>query len=204
VAKVAKPQAKAAKPKAKTAKTAKPGKVKLSLGLPDAAPKRGRPIEYQPKFAEIVGAMAKLGGTDFEIAEELGVSTSTLWRWRSKYSDLSRALNEGRDAFDDRAERSLAQKAIGYTFHAEKVFQFEGQVVRADIVEHIPPDVGALKMWLGNRPRQMERQAGSGRHGSRGFRWVVEGNFLECGPHACQGVILSKGFFGSKSLWLQG
>jgi hypothetical protein len=154
VAKATKPKAKAAKPKAKPKKTkigAKQRQIDVALGLPNAAPKRGRPIEYQPKFAEIVGAMAKLGGTDFEIAEELGVSTSTLWRWRSKYPPLSRALNEGRDAFDDRAERSLAQKAIGYTFHTEKVFQFEGQIVRADIVEHIPPDVGALKMWLGNR-----------------------------------------------------
>lgn len=57
----------------------------------------------------------------------------------------------GKEAFDDRIERSLAQKASGYTFHTEKVFQFEGCVVRADIVEHVPPDVGAIKMWLGNR-----------------------------------------------------
>ena len=29
--------------------------------------------------------------------------------------------------------------------------QFEGQVIRAQIVEHVPPDVGAIKLWLGNR-----------------------------------------------------
>ena len=27
----------------------------------------------------------------------------------------------------------------------------DGQIIRVPIVEHIPPDVGALKMWLGNR-----------------------------------------------------
>jgi hypothetical protein len=154
MAKAAKPKSDAANSKGKTAektKAAKPGLAKVALGLPDPSPKMGRPIEYQSKFADTVRAMAKLGGTDFEIAEELGISTSTLWRWRSKYEDLSRALMEGRDAFDDRAERSLAQKAIGYTFHTEKVMQFEGRIVRADIVEHVPPDVGALKMWLGNR-----------------------------------------------------
>jgi hypothetical protein len=26
-----------------------------------------------------------------------------------------------------------------------------GQVIRAQIVEHVPPDVGAIKLWLGNR-----------------------------------------------------
>jgi hypothetical protein len=95
--------------------------------------------------------MAKLGGTDFEIAEELGISTSTLWRWRSLYPEFSSALIEGKEAFDNRIERSLAQRAAGYSYHSEKVFQYEGQVIRAGIVEHVPPDVGAIKMWLGNR-----------------------------------------------------
>jgi hypothetical protein len=154
MANATKSQAKAAKPKAKTAKKAKgvkPGNSKLALGMPNPTPKIGRPIEYQPKFADVARGMAKLGGTDFEIAEELGISTSTLWRWRSKYEDFSSALSEGKNAFDDRAERSLAQKAVGYSFHTEKVFQFEGRVVRAALVEHIAPNVGALKMWLGNR-----------------------------------------------------
>jgi hypothetical protein len=151
---VAKANAKSDRPAVKAAKAAKPAKVskpKLAIGLPDAVPVMGRPVEYQPKFADIARAMAKLGATDHEIAEELGVVTSTVWRWRSKHPDFCSALLEGKEAFDDRIERSLAQKAAGYTFHTEKVMQFEGQVIRADIVEHIPPDVGAIKLWLSNR-----------------------------------------------------
>jgi hypothetical protein len=111
----------------------------------------GRPPAYQPKFSDIARGMAKLGATDFEIAEELGVATSTVWRWRSKHPDFCSALIEGKDFFDDRVERSLAQKAIGYSYHSEKIMSFEGAVIRADIVEHVPPDVGAIKMRLGNR-----------------------------------------------------
>lgn len=152
---MAKAKIKTETPKAKTAnnaKVAKPSKPKVAIGFPDAASKStGRPTTYRPEFADIARAMAKLGGTDFEIAQELRVSTSTVWLWRSKHETFSRALMEGRDAFDDRIERSLAQKAAGYTFHTEKVFQFEGQIVRANIVEHVAPDVGAIKMWLGNR-----------------------------------------------------
>src|SRR5262249_55666763 len=127
------------------------GKPKLAVGLPEPHPVMGRPIAYQRAFADIARAMAKLGATDYEIAEELCVVTSTVWRWRSKHPDFCSALIEGKDFFDDRVERALAQKAVGYTYNSEKVMQFEGQVVRADIVEHIPPDVSAIKLWLSNR-----------------------------------------------------
>jgi hypothetical protein len=95
--------------------------------------------------------MALMGAGDFEIAEELGVKTSTVWRWRGKYPEFCSALDQGKDAFDDRIERSLAQRAAGYSIHTEKVFNYEGTIVRADVVEHYPPDVGAIKLWLGNR-----------------------------------------------------
>ena len=159
------------RPKGSRNKTEKPGRVVATgieevtlaeaLAARDAAPAaepesmggptRGRPSEYRPHFAAIAAGMARLGGSDFEIAEEMGVSTNTLGRWRSKYPELCEALNQGKDAFDDRAERSLALRAIGYSVHTEKLFCCEGSVVRADMIEHFPPDVGALKMWLGNR-----------------------------------------------------
>jgi hypothetical protein len=111
----------------------------------------GRPTDYRPEYVKIARAMAKLGGTDFEIAEELGVKTSTIWRWRSKYPDFCSALNEGKEEFDNRIERSLAMKAAGYSYHSEKIIVSEGGVIRVPIVEHVPPEVGAAKLWLGNR-----------------------------------------------------
>lgn len=111
----------------------------------------GRPTDYRPEFARIAAAMCKMGATDCELAHEFGVSTFTIWNWRSKYEDFSNALKEGKDAFDDRIERSLAMKACGYSFHSEKLFCYEGNVTRADVIEHVPPDVGAIKLWLINR-----------------------------------------------------
>lgn len=111
----------------------------------------GRPTDYRPEYARIARSMCKLGATDYELAEEFGVNTSTIWYWRSKHEEFSNSLNEGKDAFDNRAERSLAMKAVGYSYHSEKVFCFEGQITCAKIVEHVPPDVGAIKLWLSNR-----------------------------------------------------
>ena len=75
----------------------------------------GRPPKYQPHFAVVARAMARLGAGDFEIAEELDVRTSTIWRWRARYPDFCSALEEGKEAFDNRIERSLAQRAAGYS-----------------------------------------------------------------------------------------
>ena len=117
-------------------------------------PGRGRPDGYQSRFAEIARAMCKLGATDFELAQEFSVTTDTIWRWRSKYPEFSDSTLEGKEAFDNRAERSLAQRAVGYSYHSEKVFQYEGSIVRAQTVEHHPPG------HCGASPLADEPQAG--------------------------------------------
>ena len=75
----------------------------------------------------------------------------TIWRWRSRYPDFCNALKVGKHPADDRVEASLYHRAVGYTFNSEKVFQFQGEIIRAPIVEHVPPDVGAASLWLKNR-----------------------------------------------------
>ena len=42
-------------------------------------------------------------------------------------------------------------RAVGYSYHSEKFLQYEGQMIRAPIVEHVPPDVNACRLWLMNR-----------------------------------------------------
>ena len=108
-------------PKGSRKRAQQSGPVAVDNALETEVRGVGRPTDYKPQFVAIARAMAKLGGTDFEIAEELGVTTSTLWLWRSKHPELSNALNEGKDVWDDRAERSLAMKAVGYSYHSEKI-----------------------------------------------------------------------------------
>jgi hypothetical protein len=124
--------------------------AQFKAGKPSARG-RGRPDEYQPRYAGIARGMCKMGASDYDLADEFEVTVQTIWRWRCKYPDFCYALLEGKDAFDDRIERSLAQRAAGYSLHVEKVYCSEGQIIRAQTVEHYPPDVGAIKMWLGNR-----------------------------------------------------
>lgn len=112
---------------------------------------RGRPSGYKPEYARVAAKLCKLGATDPDLAEALGVNTTTIWRWASAHEDFCNALKVGKAQADDKVERSLYQKAIGYTFDSEKVFQFQGEIVRAKTVEHVPPDTTACIFWLKNR-----------------------------------------------------
>lgn len=111
----------------------------------------GRPSVYRPEFREIATQMAAGGATDIEIAEGIGISTTTLYRWRHEHPDFREALCIGKEVADERVEMSLYHRAIGYSHSAVKVFQHKGEPVIVPYTEHYPPDIGAMTLWLANR-----------------------------------------------------
>lgn len=111
----------------------------------------GRPTEYKPEYAEQAEKLCKLGATDKDLADFFDVSIRTVERWRVQHEEFCRAAKNGKDEADNRVERSLYQRAVGYTFESEKIFQNKGEVVRAPCLEHVPPDVTAAIFWLKNR-----------------------------------------------------
>src|SRR5690606_5863992 len=110
-----------------------------------------RPSSYKPEYAGQAEKLCKLGATDVELADFFGVERTTIWRWTNQFPDFCNALKTGKDAADDRVERSLYHRAVGYTFDSEKVFQHQGEIVRAPVREHVPPDTTAIIFWLKNR-----------------------------------------------------
>lgn len=112
---------------------------------------KGRPSDYKPEFAAQAEKLCKLGATDIEVAEFFGVDVRTIYRWKASNTEFCQAVKVGKDFADDRVERALYNRAVGYTFDSEKVFQFQGQIVRAKTLEHVPPDPGAAFNWLKNR-----------------------------------------------------
>lgn len=111
----------------------------------------GRPSAYRTEFAEQATKLCQLGATDFELAEFFEVDTRTIYRWKNSEPEFCQAVIVGKEKADERVERALFNRAVGYSFESEKVFQFRGAVVRADTVEHVPPDPGAAMNWLKNR-----------------------------------------------------
>ena len=123
---------------------------------PEADPV-GRPTKFDAAFAEQAKLLCEKGFTDQELAEFFKVHVATIYRWLAKYPEFCEAIKSGKDASDERVERSLYHKAIGYTFESEKIFQFQGKVVRAKSVEHVPPDTTAAIFWLKNRRKEQWR-----------------------------------------------
>lgn len=139
---------------------------------------RGRPTKFKPEFVELAANYAALGATDYEIAKYFEVDEATLNRWKHSYPELCASLKTGKEAADARVKQSLYRRAVGYTFDSEKVFQFQGVIVRAPVVEHVPPDTTAGIFWLKNRDPENWRDKRDGPDGDpdgEPNRLIIEG-----------------------------
>lgn len=120
---------------------------------PEAKRGRGRPSKYDPAMCKQVQNYAKLGATELEIADFLGVSVRSVAVWKSEHPEFLHALKAGKDQADQRVVNSLYAKAIGYSHDAVKIFMPAGAPapVYAPYREHVPPDTTACIFWLKNR-----------------------------------------------------
>lgn len=98
------------------------------------------------------------GLTDAQIAENIGISTVTIWDWKSKYPNFANALKKGKDVADREVENALYKSAMGYDVIEEiqelrlnkETSKYEMVVVRK-VKKHIPPSNTAQIFWLKNR-----------------------------------------------------
>lgn len=111
----------------------------------------GRPSKYKPEYATQAAKLCQLGATDIELADFFEVKVSTIYEWRNVHPEFSEAVIAGKDNADTRVERAFFNRAVGYTFESEKIFQHQGEIIRTPVREHVPPDAGAALNWLKNR-----------------------------------------------------
>ena len=88
-----------------------------------------------PKLEHIRHLLAE-GFSAGALAKELGVSLSTLNRYRKQHPEFGELFLEADHAADDRVEAALLKRATGYENQDGK---------------EIPPDVRAAVFWLKNR-----------------------------------------------------
>jgi hypothetical protein len=115
-----------------------------------------RPSSYKEEFAGQVAKLAVLGATDQEVADFFDVDVRTIYRWKHDHDGFCQALKAGKDIADDRVERSLYQKAIGYEQDEVKIFMpaNAAQPVYAPFRAKIAPDTTAAIFWLKNRRKE--------------------------------------------------
>ena len=125
----------------------------------------GRPTKYKDEETlKVVKALAECGKTDEEIAEILSVTFQTINNWKLQHPDFFESLKKAKDTPDDKVERSLFERACGYTRSIERLSK-TGEVV--DTLEEMPPDVTACIFWLKNRRPEKWRDKQDHEHSSK-------------------------------------
>lgn len=111
----------------------------------------GRPPKFRPEFMDITRRHFEHGATDVEVADILGISRSTFYAWQHEHPEFLEAVKLGKIPADDRVERSLYSRAVGYEYDSVKIMQDKGRPVIVPFREHVPPDPGSAFNWLKNR-----------------------------------------------------
>jgi hypothetical protein len=112
-----------------------------------------RPTSYRDEFATQATKLSALGATDQEIADFFEVDVRTIYRWKHDHDAFCHALKTGKQVADERVERSLYQRAIGYEQEEVKIFMPGGaeSPVYAPFRAKVAPDTTAAIFWLKNR-----------------------------------------------------
>ena len=111
----------------------------------------GRTKVYSPRMTIVARKCCERGMTDIEVADMLGIGLATLYRWKLHHPAFARAFKLGKAAADDRVERSLYSRAVGYSYLAEKAVMTRHGQKTTRYRAHIPPDTAAAVWYLKNR-----------------------------------------------------
>lgn len=113
----------------------------------------GRPPKYKVEFAKQAAKLCLLGATDEQLADFFEVERSTIWRWRVAHKGFANAIADSKSVADDRVERSLYSKALGYEY-VETVETTDDAGVMKEVktsTRHQAADNTAMIFWLKNR-----------------------------------------------------
>lgn len=98
-----------------------------------------------------------------DIAQKMGVATSTLYEYMGKESEISEAIKRGRAPVDFEVENAMLKSALGHKETVRKPIRLrttrrkDGMEITEEHVEYfdeevyIPPQVSAQIFWLKNR-----------------------------------------------------
>lgn len=104
-----------------------------------------------PKLTLVEG-WARDGLTDKQIADNLGISKDTFYKYKNRYTDFSDSLKKGKEVVDYEVENALLKRALGYKYDEVTIEEFEdGSVKTKTVTKEVIPDTTAQIFWLKNR-----------------------------------------------------
>lgn len=110
-----------------------------------------RPSKYKPEFATVAKSMCRLGATDIEVSDAIGVDVRTLYRWKAEQKEFCQALKAGKAESDERVVNSLYSSAVGYERDEVDIRVIGAEVVQTKVRKFYPPVPTSAIFWLKNR-----------------------------------------------------
>lgn len=107
----------------------------------------------EPKLALVEG-WARDGLTDEQIANNLGISKTSLYKYKEEFIELSERLKKGKEVVDYEVENALLKRALGYEY--DEITYEHGEEVKR-IRKQVAPDTTAQIFWLKNRKPEQWR-----------------------------------------------
>lgn len=125
--------------------------VKKKAAKPAIKPKKtGRPSKKDTIDLGVLECLASFSLTDEQLARVFGISVTTLQSYKKDELFLT-ALKKGKAISDSRVERSLYERATGYSCPEIDIKVIGGEIVKTEIIKHYPPDPTSMIFWLKNR-----------------------------------------------------
>lgn len=134
--------------------------------------------KFHPRAAFVL--TSEYGFGDRDLSQVFGMKNkNTIWMWRRKYPQFRQAIEDGRDLFNvSKIEKALIRRAVGYELlnqekarvpiyenalneKGELILDGKGLPVQTvvghemavvkETIQHVAPDIGAIKFVLKNR-----------------------------------------------------
>lgn len=106
----------------------------------------------EPEGLLKIEGWARDGLTEEQIADNMGISRSTLSEWKNLYSDISDTLKRGKEVIDRQVENALLKRALGYEYEeVSEKYELGILTERKITKKQVVPDTTAQIFWLKNR-----------------------------------------------------
>ena len=111
-----------------------------------------RPSKFTKEIQEQAMLLAEKGWTDVEMSKFFKITEVTWNNWKAKFPEFFKSLKEAKEVADKKVERSLYERATGYSHPEDKIFKPAGEEPTiVPTIKHYPPDTTAAIFWLKNR-----------------------------------------------------
>lgn len=96
-------------------------------------------------------ALYQEGKTDAQVAKVMKLKRVTYLDALKNIVGLTDTIKKIKETPDSKVEKSLFERALGYSHKDTQFFCHQGVIISKEYVKHYPPDVPSCIFWLCNR-----------------------------------------------------